>query len=71
LARPGIAAGIGLGLTIARDLVDAHQGKIWVESQAGEGAKFCFVLPFATQHGRSANGRRASDATNRESAETI
>jgi signal transduction histidine kinase len=53
LARPGIAPGIGLGLTIARDLIDAHQGKIWVESQTGEGAKFCFVLPFAPQRARS------------------
>jgi signal transduction histidine kinase len=52
LARPGIAPGIGLGLTIARDLVEAHQGKIWVESRTGEGAKFCFVLPFATPRAR-------------------
>ncbi len=47
LSRPGIAPGIGLGLTIARHLVEAHQGKIWVESEADKGARFCFVLPFA------------------------
>ena len=47
LTRPGMVPGIGLGLTIARDLVEAHRGKIWVESQVGEGARFCFVLPFA------------------------
>ena len=52
LTRPGMVPGIGLGLTIARDLVEAHRGKIWVESQVGEGARFCFVLPFAPQRAR-------------------
>ncbi len=35
-----------LGLGIARRLVQAHGGKIWVESEAGAGSKFCFLLPF-------------------------
>ncbi len=38
--------GVGLGLGIARRLVQAHGGKIWVESEAGAGSKFCFLLPF-------------------------
>ncbi len=38
-------AGIGLGLAIARRLVQAHKGKIWVESEAGSGSKFSFLLP--------------------------
>ncbi len=38
-------AGIGLGLAISRRLVQAHGGKIWVESEAGSGSKFCFLLP--------------------------
>jgi signal transduction histidine kinase len=46
LSRPGISPGIGLGLTIARHLVQAHQGKIWVENGADGGAKFCVLLPF-------------------------
>ena len=46
LSRPGITPGIGLGLTIARHLVQAHQGKIWVEDGAEGGAKFCVLLPF-------------------------
>jgi signal transduction histidine kinase len=37
--------GVGLGLGIARRLVQAHGGKIWVESEAGAGSKFCFLLP--------------------------
>ena len=37
--------GTGLGLTIARHIVEAHGGKIWAESQVGEGATFVVALP--------------------------
>lgn len=37
--------GIGLGLAIAKGIVDAHGGKIWVDSQLGEGSTFIFTLP--------------------------
>jgi signal transduction histidine kinase len=39
------AGGMGLGLAIARRLVVAHAGKIWVESDPGSGSTFCFLLP--------------------------
>jgi signal transduction histidine kinase len=37
--------GMGLGLAIAKRLVQAHRGKIWVESEAPDGSKFTFLLP--------------------------
>jgi signal transduction histidine kinase len=36
---------MGLGLSIARRLVSAHDGKIWVESNPGSGSRFIFLLP--------------------------
>jgi signal transduction histidine kinase len=36
---------MGLGLSIARRLVTAHEGKIWVESNPGSGSRFIFMLP--------------------------
>ena len=39
------SSGMGLGLAIAKRLVQAHRGKIWVESEAGSGSRFTFLLP--------------------------
>ena len=37
--------GTGLGLYIARRVVEAHGGRIWATSRLGRGSRFCFTLP--------------------------
>jgi len=41
--------GMGLGLAIAKRLVQAHRGKIWVESETPSGSRFTFLLPMDQQ----------------------
>ncbi|MDD5428708.1 MAG: ATP-binding protein [Candidatus Omnitrophica bacterium] len=41
----GHKGGTGLGLAICKEIVERHNGKIWVESKKGSWAKFSFLLP--------------------------
>jgi two-component system phosphate regulon sensor histidine kinase PhoR len=44
-ARSREAGGTGLGLSIARHIMEAHGGRLWVESAVGEGSRFHFSIP--------------------------
>ena len=41
--------GTGLGLPISKEIIEFHNGRIWVESEIGKGSSFLFTLPLAAQ----------------------
>lgn len=51
--QAGHLGGVGLGLAIARELVQQHRGRLWLESEPGRGSSFYFTLPIAVEKASS------------------
>ncbi|HTL47059.1 MAG TPA: DUF4118 domain-containing protein [Verrucomicrobiae bacterium] len=48
-SHPSTVEGLGLGLSIAKGIVEAHHGEIWAESGAGKGTTFVVLLPYSKE----------------------
>jgi signal transduction histidine kinase len=62
-------SGMGIGLTLARSLVELHGGMIWADSQSGHGSRFTFSLPIPPADRRvTAGGAQERSLASRDDA---
>jgi signal transduction histidine kinase len=57
-------SGVGIGLSIVKHIVDAHRGKIWVESEPGGGSRFIVELPLIQKRNSAQDTQHTKPQTN-------
>ena len=63
MSRSSDPSGSGMGLAIAKGIVEAHSGRIWIESRNGGGTRVVFVLPIGDEDEPVDNLRERSGET--------